>query len=172
MRASNFVRNATDAEFRAFSELLRALHQRLDLRFKLFQMSGSTFCDDQQLKPFLDRNNFDKVPAEILSALDQEQNFIEIARNAYGTVSMSFHGCVLSMVGGCPAVPVTSERYYDYNYADFDHYTGSQDVPVVSLQDINPDQAAAQISQWYRQLRDNSRTDNYEANAHNIEATA
>ena len=126
MRASNFVRDATDAEFRAFGELLRALHQRLNLPFKLFQMSGSTFCDDQQLKSFLNRNGFGKMPVEILSALDQERDFIETARNAYGTVSMSFHGCILSMIGGCPAAPVTSERYYDYKYADFDRYAGEQ----------------------------------------------
>jgi polysaccharide pyruvyl transferase WcaK-like protein len=193
MRASNFVRDATDAEFQAFGELLRALHKRLNLPFKLFQMSGLTFCDDQQLKSFLDRNGFDKVPIEILPALDQERDFIETARNAYGTVSMSFHGCILSMIGGCPAVPVTSERYYDYKYADFDRYTGDQDVPVISLQNSNPEQASerivryferyqpvrtatareqatTQISQWYQQICDDCRNVAHEKNAEQIEA--
>jgi polysaccharide pyruvyl transferase WcaK-like protein len=193
MRASNFVRDATDAEFQAFGEILRALHQQLNLPFKLFQMSGTTFCDDQQLKSFLDRNEFGKVPIEILSALDQERDFIETARKAYGTVSMSFHGCILSMIGGCPAVPVTSERYYDYKYADFERYTGDQDVPIISLQDLNSEQAAerivhyfeqyqpvhtaaareqaaAQISQWYGKICDNSRNDAREKNMEYIEA--
>ncbi len=193
MRSSNFVRDATDTEFRAFSELLRALHERLNLPFKLFQMSGSNFCDDERLKSFLDHNGFDEVPVEILSALDQEHDLIETARNAYGTVSMSFHGCILSMIGGCPAVPITSERYYDYKYADFDRYTGDQDVPIVSLQDLNPEEAAerissyferyqptrtvaareqatTQISRWYRQIRDDSQDGVHEKNARNIEA--
>jgi len=93
---------------------------------------------------------------------------------------MSFHGCVLSMVGGCPAVPVTSEKYYDYKSVDFDRCTGGQNVPIISLQDPNPEhaadsivsyferyepartaaareRAAAQIERWYRQIRDSSK---------------
>ena len=143
-----------------------------------FPGAPDKFWVEKRLKSFLDRNGFDKVPMEILSALDQKQDLIETARNASGTVSMSFHGCILSMIGGCPAVPITSERYY--KYADFDRYTGDQNVPIVSLQDLNPEQAAertasyferhqpvriaadreqatAQISRWYWQIRDDSR---------------
>jgi polysaccharide pyruvyl transferase len=189
MRASNFIRDATDAEFRAFAGILQALYERLHLPFKLFQMSGSSFCDDQGLKSFLDRNGFDKLPVEILPPLDQEQNFIELASRAYGTVSMSFHGCILSMIGGCPAVPITSEKYYDYKYVDFDRYTGGQGVPVPSLQNHNDadsadsivnyfaryqpavtaatrERAAAQIKQWYQRICDDSSADaSVEANA-------
>lgn len=180
MRGSNFIRDATDAEFRAFAEILHALHERLHLPFTLFQMSGASFCDDERLKSFLDRNGFGSIPVEILPPLERERDFIELAARAYGAVSMSFHGCVLAMVGGCPAVPVTSEKYYDYKYFDFDRYTGGQNVPIISLQDPNPEhatdsivgyferyqpaltaavreRAAAQIERWYLQIRDNSK---------------
>jgi hypothetical protein len=42
--------------------------------------------------------------------------------------------------------------------ADFDRYTGGQNVPIISLQDPNPECAAARIEQWRLQIRDNSRT--------------
>jgi hypothetical protein len=179
MRGSNFVRDATEVEFREFAEILRALHGRLHLPFTLFQMSGASFCDDERLKSFLDHNGFRNIPVEILQRLKGKRDFIELAARAYGKVSISFHVSVLSMVGGCPAVPVTSEKYYDYKYVDFNRYAGGQNVPVISLQDPNPEhaaenivnyfhryhpgrttaareRAAAQIEQWYRHIRDNS----------------
>lgn len=191
MRASNFLRDATDAEFHVFGELLRRLHQRLGLPFKLFQMSGSSFCDDQQLKRFLDDNGFSHIPVEILPALDEEQELIELATRAYGTVSMSFHGCLFSMIGGCPAVPVISGKYYDYKYADFDRYTGGQHIPLISLESFNFDQAvdsiieyfdryrpartaavrkraAAQIEKWYLQIRNNCRYEAEKVEADNL----
>jgi hypothetical protein len=179
MRAHNFIREATDAEFRVFADILAALYERLHLPFKLFEMSGASFCDDRRLELFLDRNGFNGIPVEILPTLEREQDLIELASQAYGAISMSFHGCVLAMIGGCPAVPVSSEEYYTYKYVDFDRYTGGQKVPVVSLQEPNyrpavdsiieyferyqpartaaaRGQAAAQIDQWYRQIRDHS----------------
>jgi polysaccharide pyruvyl transferase WcaK-like protein len=195
MRASNFLRDATEAEFHAFGELLSGLYQRLERPFKLFQMSGSSFCDDLQLKRFLDHNGFGHIPVEILSALNKEQELIDLALHAYGTVSMSFHGCILSMIGGCPAVPVTSGQYYDYKYADFDRYTGNQNVPLVSLQHLDPEravdniveyfaryepartaaarqQAAAQIGDWYLQIRSRSKHEAYEPRAYNLSEMA
>lgn len=191
MRASNFIRDATDAEYHAFGQLLIRLHQRLGLPFKLFQMSGSSFCDDQQLKRFLDRNEFGRIPVEVLPPLDQEQELINLAARAYGTVSMSFHGCIFSMIGGCPAVPVTSGQYYDYKYADFDRYTGNQNVPLVSLEHVDPEravdniveyferyepartaaareQAAAQVGNWYLQIRHHSKNEAYEQRTYNL----
>ena len=79
--ASDLVRDAAKAELRVFSGLLRALHQRLDLPFKLFQMSNSTSCDDQRLKSFLDHSGFERMPSVNLSALDQEHDFVETTRN-------------------------------------------------------------------------------------------
>ena len=184
MRASNFIQDTTDADFRAFASILRALYKRLRLPYNLFQMSGSSFCDDRRLKSFLDREGFDDLPVELVPQLDQEQDFIELAALAYGTVSMSFHGCVLSMIGGCPSVPVTSETYYGYKYVDFDRYTGGQNVPIVSLVGSNGKRAAesiagyferyqpartaaareiaaSQINQWYHEIRDQSRNGPY-----------
>ena len=80
------------------------------------------------------------------------------------------------MIGGCPSVPVTSGGYYDYKYADFDRYTGGQNVPLIVLQDLaaagaanriadyfaayepartaaTRRQAADQIEAWYRRVR-------------------
>ena len=149
MRGSNFIRDATNAEFRAFAEILHALHGRLHLPFALFQMSGVSFCDDERLKSFLDQNGFGSIPVKILPPLEQEHDFIELSAHAYGMISMSFHGCLLSMIGGCPAVPVTSEKYYDYKYVDFDRYTGGQNVPIISLQNPPPERAVDNIVSYY-----------------------
>ena len=62
---------------------------------------------------------------------------------------MSFHGCILSMLGGCPSVPVTSGDYYDYKYVDFDKYTGWQGVPLVVLNNLNTEKFADQICEYF-----------------------
>jgi len=191
MRASNFVRDATEAEYRAYGALLSLVHQRVGLPFKLFQMSGVTFCDDRQFHQFLDPHGFGHLPVEILPPLEDEQALIDLAERAYGTISMSFHGCIFSMIGGCPAVPVTSGPYYDYKYADFDRYTGNQRVPLISLQHLDlmlatdtvvayferydpartaetRVRAAARIGSWYLQIRNQCATEVSEPEAEHL----
>ena len=49
---------------------------------------------------------------------------------SYAAVSMSFHGCILSMIGGCPAVPVTHGDYYNHKYIGFSDYNPAQAIPL------------------------------------------
>ncbi len=133
LRGRNFLRADTDSEFHAFIELLEALYRMLGLPFKLFQMSGAGFCDDTRLMAMLGASGSAHLPVEVIAPFGTEHELVDLARQAYGTVSMSFHGCVLSMIGGCPAVPITSGEYLDYKYADFDRYTGGQRAPRIAL---------------------------------------
>ena len=183
-RGTNFLRATNASEMRTFAVLLVMLQQKLGLPFRVFGMSGPAFCDDLQIWSYLQNVNGGRLDVEVVPVKD-EYDLIHLAEQAYGTISMSFHGCLFSMIGGCPAVPVTSGKYYDYKYADFDRYTGGQHIPLISLESFNFDQAvdsiieyfdryrpartaavrkraALQIEKWYLQIRNNSR---YEAEA-------
>jgi polysaccharide pyruvyl transferase WcaK-like protein len=149
MRGSNFLRSSATAELFRFMEILDAVYQDLALPYRLFQMSGKSFCDDTCLVTLLEQERFAHLPVEVLAPFDQEQELVELAKNAYGTVSMSFHGCILSMIGGCPAIPVTSGEYYNHKFADFNRYAGGQVVPIVTLQSSTPKQIARIIVQYF-----------------------
>jgi hypothetical protein len=62
-----------------------------------------------------------------------ERHLFDLANRAKLAISMSFHGCLLSGIGGAPFIPVTEGEYYDYKYASFDKYTGGQGIPLISL---------------------------------------
>jgi hypothetical protein len=70
-----------EAEIRVFTGLLRALHQRVDLPFKLFQMSNSTSCDGQRLNSIFDHHGFDRMIEGVLSACDHPRDFVKTTRN-------------------------------------------------------------------------------------------
>ncbi|HUJ10310.1 MAG TPA: hypothetical protein VL171_09805 [Verrucomicrobiae bacterium] len=189
-RSTNFVRAITASEMKAFAAFLAALDQRLALPFKLFGMSDPAFCDDLQILSHLQNANGGRLNVEV-ARLKDEYDLIDLSEQAYGTISMSFHGCLFSMMGGCPAVPVTSGPYYDYKYADFDRYTGNQTVPILSLQHLDqvhavesiveyferydPSrtaearvQAAAQIGSWYMQIRNDCGVEVYESGVYKL----
>ncbi|BAZ47943.1 hypothetical protein NIES4103_05480 [Nostoc sp. NIES-4103] len=150
MRGTNFLRDGENREFEDFLNLLAAVNNRLGLPFKLFQMSGASFCDDTRILDYLkNHEKLPKISLEVLPLITKEEELIEIASQAYGTISMSFHGCILSMLGGCPSVPVTSGDYYDYKYIDFDKYTGWQGVPLVVLNNLNTEKFADQICEYF-----------------------
>jgi hypothetical protein len=150
MRGTNFLRDGESKEFEVFLNLLLAVKNQLGLPFKLFQMSGSSFCDDTKLLSFVQScPEFSDIQLEVLPLVVQEEELIKVASEAYGTISMSFHGCVLSMIGGCPAVPVTSGDYYDYKYADFDKYSGNQGTPLINLSNIDIEQSAELICDYF-----------------------
>ncbi|EFA71925.1 hypothetical protein CRD_02443 [Raphidiopsis brookii D9] len=150
MRGTNFLRDGESREFEVFSNLLVAVKNQLGLPFKLFQMSGSSFCDDTKLLGFLQsRPEFSDIHLEVLPLVVEEAELIKVAIQAYGTISMSFHGCILSMIGGCPSVPVTSGDYYDYKYIDFDKYSGEQGTPLITLGNLDVKQASATISDYF-----------------------
>jgi len=121
----------------AFINLLVALQHRLGLPFKLFQMSGPSFSDDKRFITFLKQENIRSLQLEVVPPFTKGEDLIGLASQAYGTLSMSFHGCILSMIGDCPAIPINLGKYYDYKYADFARYVPRQDVPIVYLNDLN-----------------------------------
>ncbi|MDA9982975.1 polysaccharide pyruvyl transferase family protein, partial [Gammaproteobacteria bacterium] len=66
-------------------------------------------------------------------AYTDEFDFIHEATKARACISMSFHGAILSMIGGCPSIPVTMGDYYDYKYIGFSSYNPSEPIPLISL---------------------------------------
>jgi hypothetical protein len=133
LREQNFLRPLNEDEFRSFGVLLEMLHSRLSLPFKLFQMSGTSFSDDTRGLRWLKKHGFHPSEIQLLPPFAHEEELIGLAQEAYGCVSMSFHGCIRAMIGGCPAIPITSGEYYDHKYLDFYRYTGGQSVPIVRL---------------------------------------
>jgi hypothetical protein len=132
VRGTDFSNDQQRVELFGWVDLLLALRDRLKRPVKFFQMSGESFCDDLQF--------FRSLSSEVRQRLDIEvvppcgdRELIALSGSAYGTLSMSFHGCILSMLAGCPAVPLSSGAYYEYKYADFDKYSGGQGVPVLKL---------------------------------------
>jgi polysaccharide pyruvyl transferase WcaK-like protein len=134
----------------AFLGFLKAVRRRTGAPFRFFSMSGASFCDDEEtcrrmkeLEPSLDIG--------VLPRLRDEEEFFGIAREARGTISMSFHGCVLSLIGGCPPVPVTETDYYDHKYADFDRYTGRPGTPVLPLRVGDPEREADRVVRYWEE---------------------
>jgi hypothetical protein len=153
MRGGAFLHDGTKKEFEAFAAFLESLHQRFRVPIKLFQMSGKSFSDDTLLIEFCKKRNPAFSELELIPYFEQEQEFIEIAKEAIGTVSMSFHGCVLTMIAGSPAVPVTLGPYYDYKYVDFDRYTGGQNVPIIDLSDFDPLSTVETIDTYFSNFK-------------------
>ena len=56
MRGTNFLRDGENTEFEDFLNLLAAVNNRLGLPFKLFQMSGASFCDDTRILDYLENH--------------------------------------------------------------------------------------------------------------------
>ncbi len=107
---------------------LEALEERLDCVFTFFSVSGPPFCDDTEhidyVREQMPETDIREIP--YTNAYDH----IEAAQDAYAAVSMSFHGCILSMIGGCPAVPVTHGDYYNHKYIGFSDYNPAQTIPL------------------------------------------
>jgi hypothetical protein len=98
-----------------------------------FAVSDATFCNDDAA--YAAMKDMSRAPERLSSAgrVRDEYHLFELAQEARVTISMSFHGCLLSAIAGAPFVPVTEGVYYNYKYAGFDKYTGGQGTPLVSL---------------------------------------
>ncbi|MFV9504988.1 MAG: polysaccharide pyruvyl transferase family protein [Oscillochloridaceae bacterium umkhey_bin13] len=147
VRGSIFVDNDAEPEFATTVALIKALQQRLGLPIKIFQMSGPSFCDDQKILDHL--AGHDLGPIEVVPVFRDEYELIKLAQGAYGMVSMSFHGCMFGMIGGCPALPLSSGGYYDYKYVDYERYTGGQSASVVFLDRLDPEATADMIVTYF-----------------------
>lgn len=147
VRGDNFDADGSGVEFDVIAALLTAVTDKLGMPIRVFEMSGEKFCDDQAFLGYL-RDHHRSLDIELWDWED-ETRFFQLVADSYGTLSMSFHGCLLSIMGGCPAVPMVSGCYYEYKYADFDKYTGHQGVPILRLSDLDVVRAAERTLDFF-----------------------
>jgi polysaccharide pyruvyl transferase WcaK-like protein len=107
---------------------LKGLGKALDCSFTFFSVSGPPFCDDTEHIDYVREQMPDTEIHEL--PYTNAYDHIEAAREAYAAVSMSFHGVILSMIAGCPAIPVTHGKYYNHKYIGFGDYNPAQDIPI------------------------------------------
>jgi len=125
---------------------LRMLHKKLECSFTLFSVSGPDFCDDTECFDYI-REHLPEAEVNELPYSDA-YNHIQAAKDAYAAVSMSFHGVILSMIAGCPAIPVTHGKYYNHKYIGFEEYNPAADIPIFYVDDA-PDQSFVEASVDY-----------------------
>jgi polysaccharide pyruvyl transferase WcaK-like protein len=80
-----------------------------------------------------------------------EHELIRLCGEAFGVISMSYHGCVFAMLAGVPTVPVVIGGYYDYKFRDFARYCGGQQWPVLDLSLIDPGEGARSVRQYFEE---------------------
>lgn len=136
------------ADFKRIALLIDELIQEYELPAVFFGVSDSTFCDDASVLDTLKAHLTDPTKISSVGRVKDEFELFELAHKAKFTLSMSFHGCILSGIAGCAFVPVTEGKYYDHKYVDFDKYTGNQGVPIVSLSTLDVKETRAQIATY------------------------
>ena len=130
--SQDFLLGENEKALERFCDYVGEISQRLNLRIKLFCMSGWTFADDLAGRKTLEERLNGGERLEVLAYTD-EYDLIHEASRARACISMSFHGVILSMIGGCPSIPVTLGEYYDYKYIGFSNYNPAAPIPLISL---------------------------------------
>ena len=115
-----------------FCDVVGGVAKKMDLTIRLFCMSSWRFADDLAGREHLERRLNKGKRLEVVPYTD-EYDLITAATKARGCISMSFHGCILSMIGGCPSIPVTLGDYYDFKYRGFADYNPILPIPLISL---------------------------------------
>ncbi len=153
-----------DAEaYQIFAHLIDRLVDRYNLPVVFFGVSGASFCDDDAAFGAIARFARHASRMESAGRVRDEFHLFDLAREAKLTISMSFHGCLLSGIAGSPFIPVTEGNYYDYKYADFDKYTGNQGVPLVSLSRCDPATDLERIAEYVEKFDADRLTETREA---------
>ena len=134
-RSSNFWSDTGKEDLERFAEVVAHICETLPVPLKLVQMSDATFCDDTPIMTAL-KARLPSHDIQLIPYGHSDFDLIDVASKAVGVLSMSFHACILSMIGGIPAVPVTTGLYYDHKYVDFDKYSGLQETPVINLRTL------------------------------------
>jgi polysaccharide pyruvyl transferase WcaK-like protein len=140
------------ADFKRIALLIDELIQEYQLPAVFFGVSDSTFCDDASVLDTLKAHLTDPTKISSVGRVKDEYELFELAHKAQFALSMSFHGCILSGIAGCPFIPVTEGKYYDHKYVDFNKYTGNQGVPVVSLSNLQVEKTREQIKRYVSQF--------------------
>ncbi len=150
LRSMTFDTNdeISKADFKRIALLIDELIQEYQLPAVFFGVSDSTFCDDASVLDTLKAHLTDPTKISSVGRVKDEYELFELAHKAKFALSMSFHGCILSGIAGCPFVPVTEGKYYDHKYVDFDKYTGGQGVPIVSLSTLDVKETLDQIGAY------------------------
>jgi hypothetical protein len=155
VRGADFLNEHAEfsREYQRLLEILLLMQKKLSMPLVLFQMSGQTFCDDTRFFSFVKERYPSLQNITCLGLFENEKDLITRMSRAHGTISMSFHGCLFSMIAGTPAVPVSLGGYYSYKYADFNRYTGGQDVPVIQPGDtaVRAEEAAEKARLFFIQ---------------------
>jgi polysaccharide pyruvyl transferase WcaK-like protein len=128
----DFLFESETAVLDRFCDVVGGVTEKLGLTPKLFCMSSWRFADDLAGREHLEKRLNAGKRLEVVPYTD-EYDLITAATRARGCISMSFHGCILSMIGGCPSIPVTLGDYYDFKYRGFADYNPSRPIPLLSL---------------------------------------
>ena len=128
----DFLFESKAAVLDRFCEVVGGVAAKLGLTPKLFCMSSWRFADDLAGREHLEKRLNGGKRLEVVPYTD-EYDLITAATRARGCISMSFHGCILAMIGGCPSIPVTLGDYYDFKYRGFTDYNPSRPIPLLSL---------------------------------------
>jgi hypothetical protein len=131
-RAINFQTDTEVPELDTFARMAGEIATRMQLPVKVLQMSGASFSDDTLIVESF-RKHWPQLPVEVIPYALDDLAVVEASAKARATFSMSFHCCVLSLLAGRPAIPVSSGAYYEHKYTDFPRYAGMQESNAVFL---------------------------------------
>lgn len=115
------------------ADTLARIYKQIDKPYRFFAVSTAELTEDARSYDALARRLAGRAPIENIGRVGSEHELMALASRAYGCISMSFHGCILSGFKGIPAMPITSGRYYDHKYIGFDQYGDGQAIPILSL---------------------------------------
>jgi len=115
------------------ADALARIYAQTDKPYRFFAVSTAELTEDQRSYDALAQRLAGRAPIENIGRVATEHELMALASNAYGCISMSFHGCILSGFRGIPALPITAGVYYDHKYIGFDQYGDGQPIPILSL---------------------------------------
>jgi polysaccharide pyruvyl transferase WcaK-like protein len=130
--SKDFLFDSDSTVLDRFCEVVGGVAQKLGLTIRLFCMSSWRFADDLAGREHLEKRLKAGKRLEVVPYTD-EYELIAAATRARGCISMSFHGCILAMIAGCPSIPVTLGDYYDFKYRGFADYNPVRPIPLISL---------------------------------------
>jgi polysaccharide pyruvyl transferase WcaK-like protein len=165
----DFLLENPKSEITRLGTLMNKLGKSYDCDFTFFSVSGSTFSDDteaiKKLRQIVsEKHNFQILP------YTNEFDLIEKSKESFACVSMSFHGCILAMIAGCPAIPLSSGDYYDHKYISFEQYNPKLPIPTVYLSKELSENEYLKISEYFDKFDVNSIIEERERSNHLIDS--
>lgn len=128
------------------ADTLARIYAETDKPYRFFAVSTAELTEDQRSYEALAQRLAGRAPIENVGRVASEHELMALASRAYGCISMSFHGCILSGFRGIPAIPITAGAYYDHKYIGFDRYGDGQAIPILSLaRPANADEVGAVV---------------------------